>query len=156
MKKTISLVLWVVALQLIGYGMGMITEANIDPWYLSLYKSLLTPPGFVFGIVWGILYVMLAIVSWQIYQNKKPAKVTQLRFVFAVQLILNWLWTPLFFYMHWTGAALICLAAIVIFTTRFLTLAWHQARLLFWLMFPYWVWVCFASYLNFFIWYGNP
>lgn len=53
MKKIIPLILWIVALQFIGYGMGMITEASLDPWYLSLYKSSLTPPGFVFGIAFG-------------------------------------------------------------------------------------------------------
>ena len=156
MKKTISLVLWVVALQLIGYGMGMITEANLDPWYLSLYKSSLTPPGFVFGIVWSILYVMLAIVGWQLFQIKQLVRVSPLRIAFIAQLVLNWLWTPLFFHFHWIGTALICLVAIVLFTTWFLTVSWRHTRLLFWLMLPYWFWVCFASYLNFIIWHVHP
>lgn len=149
------LVLWVLALSLIGYGMGLITKANLDPWYLSLYKSSLTPPGFVFGIVWGVLYVMLAIVGWNLYQEKNSPNNSQLKIAFGIQLVLNWLWTPLFFYMHWTGTALICLILIVLFTTRFLTLAWRQFRLMFWLMLPYWVWVCFASYLNLVIWHGS-
>ncbi len=156
MKKTIHLVLWILVLQLIGYGMGMVTEANLDPWYLSLYKSSLTPPGFVFGIVWGILYVMLAIAGWQLYQDKQLINVTPLRFTFGSQLVLNWLWTPLFFHLHWTGLALTCLIVIVLLTAWFLTIAWRQSRLLFWLILPYWFWVCFASYLNFFTWYGNP
>jgi len=155
MKKTMLLVLWILVLQFIGYGMGMITETNLDPWYLSLSKSSLTPPGFVFGIVWGILYVILGIIGWQLYQDKKSVNVSQLRFAFLAQLVLNWLWTPLFFHLHWIGAALICLLAIVLFTLRFLTTAWHQSRILFYLMLPYWIWVCFASYLNFIIWLGN-
>jgi len=156
MKKITQLILWVLALQLIGYGMGMITEANLDPWYLSLSKSHLTPPGYVFAIVWSVLYAILAIIGWQLYQSKKPVRIAQLRFMFFSQLVLNWLWTPLFFYLHWIGIALIFLVAIVLFTMRFLILAWHQFRFLFWLMLPYWLWVCFASYLNFVIWFGNP
>ena len=155
MKKTIQLLLWILVLQLMGYGMGMVTEPNLDPWYLSLYKSAFTPPGYVFGIVWSILYVMLALVGWQLYLGGKPEKITRLKFAFVVQLVLNWLWTPLFFHLHLSGAALICLMAIVLFTTGFLISAWQQFRLLFWLMLPYWLWVCFASYLNFVIWHGN-
>lgn len=154
MKKIMPLVLWIVVLQLIGYGMGMMTEANLTPWYASLYKSSLTPPGFVFGIVWSILYVILAVVGWQLFERTPLVSMTQLRMTFVTQLILNWLWTPLFFHFHWVGAAFLCLIAIVLFTTGFLTVAWRQTRLLFWLMLPYWFWVCFASYLNFIIWHG--
>lgn len=156
MKKIFLLFLWIIVLQLIAYGMGVITKANLDPWYFSLYKSLLTPPDYIFGIVWGVLYVMIAMVGWQLYQYKKPMSIRELRFAFAAQLVLNWLWSPLFFYFHQTGLALICLIAIVLFTARFLTLAWGRWRILFWLLLPYWLWVCFASYLNFVIWYGNP
>jgi len=156
MKKILFLFLWVIVLQLIAYGMGVITKANLDPWYFSLYKSLLTPPDYVFGIVWGVLYVMIAMAGWQLYQYKKPMSVKELRFAFAAQLVLNWLWSPLFFYFHQTGLALICLIAIVLFTARFLTLAWGRWQILFWLLLPYWLWLCFASYLNFVIWYGNP
>ena len=155
MKKNIQLVLWVLVLQLIGYGMGMVTETSLDPWYLSLYKSAATPPGYVFGIVWSILYVMLALVGWQLYWGGVPEKTGWLKFTFVVQLVLNWLWTPLFFHLHLSGAALICLLAIVLFTTCFLVSARQQFRTLFWLMLPYWLWVCFASYLNFVIWHGN-
>ena len=156
MKKSIILVIWIVILQTIGYAMGNITEANLDPWYLSLNKSFLTPPGYIFGIVWSGLYLLLAIVGWQLFQDKKIVNLNQLQLTFVVQLILNWLWTPLFFYLHWIGIALVCLIVIVWFTTLFLIFAWRQQRLLFWLMFPYWCWVCFALYLNFFIWHGNP
>jgi len=155
MKRIIQLALWILILQLISYGMGMITRANLDPWYISLSKSSLTPPGYIFGIVWSILYIILAIVGWQLYQKTKLAEASQLQVVFISQLILNELWTPLFFYLHWPGASLICSIAIALLTSKFLMLAWTRARLLFWLMIPYWIWVIFASYLNFFIWCKN-
>ncbi len=154
MKKTLQLVMWILVLQLVGYAMGAVTETNLTPWYASLHKSTLTPPGFVFGIVWGVLYVLLAISGWRLYQENKTDAMSRLRIIFLTQLVLNWLWTPLFFHLHWVGAALICLVAIVLLTTFFLFLAWRELRAVFWLMLPYWYWVCFASYLNFVIWLG--
>lgn len=158
MKKSIQLVLWIILLQAISYVMGMLTESNLVPWYASLHQSMLTPPGFVFGIVWGLLYVLLAIVGWQLYHIEpymSDSSYRPLKLLFMVQLVFNWLWTPLFFYLHAIQAALFCLAAMVLFTTVFLMIAWQKARRLFWCMLPYWLWVCFASYLNFIIWMLN-
>ncbi len=63
-RQTVYLLLWIIVLQLSGYLMGMLTEANLDPWYRMLNKSSLTPPDIVFGIVWPILYILLAVVGW--------------------------------------------------------------------------------------------
>ncbi|MBB72492.1 MAG: tryptophan-rich sensory protein [Legionellales bacterium] len=154
-KKIIQLFLWIVVLQLVGYGMGLITQTSVDSWYLTINKSSLTPPGYVFGIAWGILYTLLGIVGWQLFQAQSTTNITPLRSVFVAQLLLNWSWTPLFFYLHWTGAALLCLLAIVVLTTIFLLQAWRPRRVLCWLMLPYWLWVCFAAYLNMIIWLSN-
>jgi len=154
MNKVIPLVAWLVVLQVASFGMGNITDASIDPWYLALTKSSLTPPGYVFGIVWTILYLLLAITGWQLWHAGRIVKKAILQKLFGAQLLLNWSWTPLFFYLHWVGAALACLIAIVVLTTGFLYVAWDRAKQLFGLMLPYWLWVCFASYLNFVIWCG--
>lgn len=154
MKKTIQFITWVVVLQLIGYGMGQITDASVDPWYLALTKSGMTPPGYVFGIVWTVLYLMLAAVGWQLWVDSGVEATQKLRALFAAQLVFNWLWTPLFFYLHWVGAALLCLGLIVLLTAKFLVLAYRYRMCLFWLMLPYFLWVCFASYLNAAIYIG--
>ena len=152
MKKTLLLVAWIIALQFIGYSMGMLTKANLVPWYQALPKSLLTPPGYVFGLAWGILYILLATAGWYLFHAINKQKLTQLRYLFSAQLLLNWAWTPIFFYLHWLGLALLCLIAIVALTTYFLILAWRQSQFLFCLLLPYWLWICFAMYLNGVIW----
>ncbi len=152
MKKYLPLVIWVLALQCISGLLGLMTTANLTPWYASLSKSALTPPGYVFGIVWTILYAVLAVVAWQLYQKSNRERLLPLRITFAAQLLLNFLWTPLFFHWHFVGLGLACVLFIAVITAAFLILALRQSRGLFWLMLPYWLWVCFASYLNFFIW----
>jgi len=155
MKKYLPLLVWISALQLIGSALGMITGAGTDPWYLALHKSSLTPPGYVFGIVWSLLYLILAIVGWQLSLPSRVKDVGRLRFWFWAQLILNWMWTPLFFYLHWVSAALACLIFIVMLTAGFLFASFKRNKALFCLMLPYWFWLCFALYLNFIIWFGR-
>lgn len=155
MKKAILLIIWIAVFQLIGFAMGQITDASIDPWYLGLTKSSLTPPGYVFGIVWGILYAMLAITGWQLFHNERADKVRSLRLVYSCQMILNWAWTPVFFYAHLIASALVCLITIVLLTFWCLVLAFRQSKITFWFLLPYFIWVCFASYLNAIIWLAN-
>lgn len=155
MKKYFQLAVWVVVLQSIAAIMGGITQANLEPWYLSLQKSSLTPPGYVFGIVWSMLYTLLAIAGWRLYTLESSVRIKQLRILFMTQLVLNWLWTPVFFHLYWIGSALVCLVAIVLLTLGFLFKAWPAYRQLFWIVLPYGLWVGFATYLNFVIWMAN-
>lgn len=153
MRKAIHLMTWIFLLQGVGFFMGQLTQANISPWYNSLLKSSLTPPGYVFGIVWTLLYVMLGISGWLLWQDTRENK--QLCGLFVVQLLLNWLWTPLFFYYHWVGVALVCLLGIVLLTSCLMRLAHRKKRVVFFLLLPYWLWVCFAAYLNGYVWVFN-
>ncbi len=66
--KRLKLVFWIVLFESIGFFFGLLTQANITPWYAYLNKSLLTPPGFVFSIVWSLLYALLAVIAWR-YQR---------------------------------------------------------------------------------------
>lgn len=153
MKKALQLALWILAIQLIGFAMGMITNTQLDPWYGSLQRSSLTPPGYVFGIAWTILYFMLSVAGWYLFHFDKPTATKTIKRIFIAQLVLNFLWTPLFFYCHWIGAALLCLLTITGLTFALLCLTWRRSKPVFGLLLPYWVWLSFASYLNFYIWY---
>ncbi|WP_371923170.1 TspO/MBR family protein [Legionella sp. 27cVA30] len=77
--------------QSIGFLMGMLTQANIYPWYEQLNKSALTPPGFVFSIVWTFLYALLALIAWTLSdKNQAHSKQVKLGRVFKVfQTIKN-------------------------------------------------------------------
>ena len=151
-KNYISLALWIIGLLTVSYIMGMVTKNNIGNWYNSLNRSSLTPPNYIFGIVWTILYIMIAISGWIIW-NKEASK--DLKTLYISQLILNWAWTPLFFGMHLTGAALICLMIIFILVAMLIVKSYKSVKPTSLLLMPYFIWISFAGYLNFYIWTNN-
>jgi benzodiazapine receptor len=136
-----------VLFQSIGFLMGMLTQANIYPWYEQLNKSALTPPGFVFSIVWTSLYVLLAVIAWILWdKNQAPSK--QVKLLFALQTLMNWAWTPLFFNMHWlifSSVWLICLTCLNVLLIIKVKKA-HKIIAL--SLSSYLLWLAFASYLN--------
>lgn len=84
------MVVWILVFQAIGYFLGTITQANIATWYPTLHKSSLTPPAIVFPIVWSILYTMIAISGWSLWQHRQqPQAKTALGF-YCAQIVLDW------------------------------------------------------------------
>ena len=113
---------------------------NSDTWYVDLVKSPLNPPSFVFGIVWPILYALMAFVSF-----KSADKIWKL---FIPQLILNAAWSWIFFYMHAPLLALINISILIFLNQKILVILNNESRLLFWLYLPYVLWLTFAAFLN--------
>jgi tryptophan-rich sensory protein len=154
-RQVISLIVWIAFLLLISSGIGELTRANMYPWYNEIHRSVLTPPGYVFGIVWTILYILIAINGWLLWKRNDLAELKALRIAFAIQLVLNWLWTPIFFYFHFTGLALLCIGLIIVLVALLFVWALKNLKAVSWLLFPYWIWSLFAFYLNFVIWSHN-
>lgn len=145
---------WLGAVLCLGLGMisGILGDSGPSPWYLSLQRSSLTPPSFVFPIVWTALYIMMGValgIIWQIRQTQD-----NLLNPFILQFALNMAWSPLFFYMHRIDLALYVLIALLTCLTLFMIRAW-KVRMIFWLMLPYYLWSCFAYYLNMQVWQLN-
>ena len=154
MKNILSPLLWIVAFQLIGGAIGFYTNSNME-WYDGLEKSALTPPGYVFGIVWPILYVMLALAGWRMWtQCKDPSAYTPFR-LFWVQMLLNWGWSFVFFKFHQIELGFAWIIALLIAMLAFVISAWKNFRLAALLVVPTILWGCFASYLNLMIWILN-
>jgi tryptophan-rich sensory protein len=122
-------------------------------WYASLRKPPLTPPNWIFGPVWSFLYLCIAVAAWLVWRARRGA--TTPLALWASQLLLNGLWSLLFFGLHRPGLALLELAillALVVATTA----AFFRVRSLAGaLLVPYVLWVGFAIYLNAGIWYLN-
>ena len=148
-----SLLLWILAIQFFGYLFGGMTKTDIGSWYYNLEKSSLTPPNFVFGIVWPILYCLIAISGWRIFQGRSSKDNQAIRTYYIIQLLLNWSWTPLFFHLHQTKLALLCIICIIFFTSLIIISAYRKMRLVSLLMLPYLLWLILASYLNYVIAY---
>ncbi|MDI1351778.1 MAG: tryptophan-rich sensory protein, partial [bacterium] len=109
--------LWVVTFEAIGFVLGFLTKNNIKPWYNVLIKSNLTPPPIVFSITWSLLYAMLALVAWVLWERRHSSSKMRLIWnLFSMQLVMNWLWTPLFFHFHLLGFSFVWLISLAALT----------------------------------------
>jgi len=128
---------------------GSIANINInaDGWYEELVKSPLNPPGYVFGIVWPILYLLMGIVSFLAAE-----KIWKL---FIIQLALNAAWSWIFFYYQLPIIALLDIALLMLVNAMILSNLKSFSRALFLLYLPYMLWLCFAAFLNVSIIYLN-
>ena len=113
---------------------------NSDDWYANLVKSPLNPPSFVFGIVWPILYAIMALVSF-----KMANKISNL---FIAQLIANAAWSWMFFYFHAPVIALVDISVLIYLNQRILKILKGESTVLFYLYLPYLIWLSFAAFLN--------
>ncbi len=133
----------------VGFASGSVTYPEIPPWYASLVKPSWTPPNRAFPLVWNILYGMMGISLWLLWDRGRDAaaKRTALT-LFVVQLMLNAAWSPVFFALHQTRAALAIIMMMVIAIAATIVAAWRTQRVAAWLLIPYLAWVLYATSLN--------
>jgi tryptophan-rich sensory protein len=147
-------VLLVICFVAAGVG-GAVTTPKIPGWYATLVKPSWNPPNWIFGPVWSALYLSMAVAAWLVWRQGGLAGATMPLALFAVQLVLNVLWSCLFFGIQNPGLAfmevLVLWAAIAATMVAF-SFRSTVAGLLF---VPYLAWVSFASMLNFVIWRLN-
>ncbi|MDD3984796.1 MAG: tryptophan-rich sensory protein [Methanobacterium sp.] len=141
---------------IIGYLGSIITISEISTWYASLSKPSWAPPNWLFGPVWTTLYVLMGISLFLIWCegfNRKDVKFALL--IFGVQLILNLLWSILFFSFHslFGSFILILILWIAIFANIIVFFMISRPSGL--LLVPYLIWVSIASYLNYSIYLIN-
>ncbi len=144
-EKKIKLVIAVILAAMIGSLAS--TQASSDLWYLSLNKSELNPPSYVFGIVWPILYVLMMISAYLAYKK--------IYGVFLIQLAFNAAWSWLFFRFQMPLIALLDIYLLIAINIYILNLMYKENKLAFFLFIPYVIWISFASYLNLFIVINN-
>lgn len=138
---------------LVGAADGAILAGVERGWYLSLTRPPATPPSWLFGPVWTLLYVMIGVAGWMVWRHS--AATWPLR-LWGWQLAANAFWTPAFFALHSPPLALavsIVLLALVALTTRCFARLRPPAA---WLMTPYLAWTCYATYLTAGFWWLNP
>jgi translocator protein len=134
-------------------GGSLIGATNTPgPWYEALAKPPFNPPNWIFGPVWSILYVMIAVAGWRIWRMKQTGGAMA---VWWIQLGLNFLWSPVFFTVQSIGGALVVVLAMLASILAFIVLAWNRDRLSALLFIPYAAWVSFATLLNASILYLN-
>ncbi len=134
---------------LLGFVSGKLAQSGPDnPWFADLVKPGIYPPPATFGIVWSLLYLMMGIAAAMVGAARgAPGRGIALA-MFAVQLVLNLAWTPLFFGAHQMTWALYLLFALDIAVAVTVYLFWQVRTRAALLLLPYLAWVCFATLLN--------
>ena len=142
---------------LLGTVSGVIAGADEgNRWFRALAKPGFMPPGWVFGLVWTILYALLGIALAMLLHARGARRRGAALGLFAVQLALNYLWTPVFFAFHEVGLALLLIGAMIALTVALVVLIWGIRRVAALLLLPYLAWLCFAAVLTVSIWTLNP
>jgi benzodiazapine receptor len=154
-KNHLSLIIWIVSLIVIGGGIGSLTKPEMSTWYSTLHRSPVTPPNYVFPLAWTVLYGMIGACGGLIWSKPLFQKLSIIKALYVIQLVINWSWTPLFFHYHFTGFSLIVLCAMDILVATIIWLSYRKMNEVSLLMIPYLLWILFASYLNFYIWRYN-
>ena len=136
-------------------GLGTIaTLDNVDGWYADAEKVAWNPPNWIFGPVWTLLYTVMSVAAWSIWRQRDRVNVRPALAAYVVQLVLNALWTPVFFGLYpAAGASALWIALVIIVALDVAVLVtmirfYHVHRLAAWLLVPYWAWVLFATTLN--------
>ncbi|QCK88863.1 tryptophan-rich sensory protein [Phreatobacter aquaticus] len=133
---------------------SLATSAGLASWYPTLTKPSFNPPNWLFGPVWTVLYVMIAVAGARLVLSSAGDKGPVLA-AYGTQLALNCAWSWVFFYAQRPGLAVIVIAALWLSIVATIVLAWPKDRVASWLMMPYLAWVSFASLLNIAIWRLN-
>jgi len=159
LQRLAVLALFVFACEAAGILGSIFTIQSIPTWYAALTKPPFAPPNWLFAPVWTALYALMGIAAYLVWEKKQGARKkrasTALN-MFGIQLILNALWSVAFFGLRSP------LYGIIVIVLLLITIALTMLRFrpidsrAFWLLVPYFLWVCFAALLNFYIFALNP
>lgn len=150
-----QLILFIIICEAVGIAGSFFTVKAIPTWYEKLRQPSFRPPNWLFGPVWTLLYALMGISAYLVYQNRQlPLAKVGLIF-FLIQLALNAIWTPLFFGAKKLDWAFFEIAFMWVFIVLSVVYFFVIVPLAGWLMLPYIVWVSFASLLNYSIWQLN-
>jgi tryptophan-rich sensory protein len=143
---------WIVTVPMIvllGFASGWLSNSGYgNPWFDALAKPAFMPPGWLFPIAWTTLYVLMGVAVGQVIASAAPVRRLALH-VFAIQLVLNLLWSPIFFGLHQADIAFVTIVVLTIFVAITILLFWGVRRSAALLMLPYLAWLLFATALNF-------
>jgi translocator protein len=133
----------------VGFSIGLTIRPGA--WYASLNKPSFTPPNWVFGPAWTIVYILIAVAGWRVALTEGFRSTAFI--LWGLQMILNWAWTPTFFGAHLILPGLVIILSL--FTVAVMFMVRARDRLAAWCFGPYVGWLCYASSLNAAIWVLN-
>ncbi|PWK65270.1 TspO/MBR family protein [Aminobacter sp. AP02] len=150
MNRYVALLAFIVIVLGGGSLIGYLTLPG--EWYAGLAKPFFNPPNWIFGPVWSVLYILVAVAGWRVWLADAGGVAMR---VWIGQLVLNFLWSPTFFGLQQTGLALLVIVALLVAILGFMATARKVDGVAAWLFAPYAAWVAFATLLNASIWWLN-
>ena len=147
---------WVLLSEAVGALSGWLTRNGSKIFSQSVNKPPLTPPSLVFPIAWGVLFLLMGISAARVALTPASRGRSLGLNLFILQLVVNFLWSPIFFNLQAYGFALIWLLLLMLLVVAMI-LAFHKTDpLAAWIQVPYLMWLVFATYLNAGVWLLNP
>lgn len=132
----------------VGGISGFITSNSMESFKM-INKPLLSPPGFLFPIVWTILYILMGISSYLVISSEKnKTRVKEALFTYGLQLVFNFFWPIIFFHLEWYMFAFVWLVLLWVFIFNTIISFYEISKSAAYLLVPYLLWVTFAGYLN--------
>ncbi|MBL7730899.1 MAG: tryptophan-rich sensory protein [Chitinophagaceae bacterium] len=156
MNNALKLIISVAIPLVVGGTSGFFTVSGVESWYTTIQKPSWNPPNAVFGPVWTTLYIMMGVALFLVWKANTSNELKKIAFaLFAIQLLFNFAWSFIFFYLHQPGWALV--EIVVLWILILLTIfAFAQVnKVAAWLLVPYISWVSFATILNYTLWRLN-
>ena len=147
------LVLFLIVVFSVSVIGGLFTASSVGTWYEGLARPSWRPPNWLFGPVWTLLYAMMAVSAWLVW---KKAGFGPALLMFAVQLLINGIWSPVFFGAQSLGGGLVVIVALWFAIVGTIAMFWPVSLAAALLLLPYLAWVSFATVLNAAIWRMNP
>ena len=147
--------LWVLLSEAVGALSGWLTREGTKIYAQTIVKPPFSPPGWVFPAAWSILYALMGIGAARIYQSQPSKARSQGLNLFIVQLVVNFFWSPIFFNLQAFGFALLWILLLWGLVLGMKRVFRKVDALAAKLQIPYLIWLTFAAYLNFGVWYLN-
>ena len=157
-KELPLLVLCIIICQAAGSIGSFFTNMSVSTWYPALIKPQFTPPGWVIGVVWFIIFILMGIALFFVWRKNlrlNNAFIKNAIVVFGVQLIVNIIWSAVFFGLQSPLYGLGVIAVLWVMILATIVMFWRVSRDAALLLVPYILWVSFAAFLNYDIWMLN-
>jgi len=155
MNKWIKLIICILICQLAGVIGLLFTISSITSWYVNLNKPFFTPPDWLFGPVWLTIYTLMGISLYLVWNEKSKSKIKIPLTLFFIQLVLNALWSVMFFGFQLIFYGLIEIIIMWIFIALTMFSFYRISRKAALILTPYIAWVTIATLLNYFVWVLN-
>ena len=154
LKQALVLVAFLVIAYAVAALGSIATITQVDGWYAEAEKVSWSPPNVIFGPVWTVLYALMSVAAWLVWREKERTDVRSPLTLYVIQLVLNAIWTPIFFGLYpfvgvaalWVGVVVIVAIDVAVLLT--MLAFWRVRKVAAVLLIPYWAWVLFATTLN--------